>query len=331
VGIASIEDQRNWTFFLENLKSAIPSINSVGMVIMHDREKGLHAAQVVVCPLAHESICAFHLEKNLNIRFKSKFEGLIWKATKSTTSEEYETAIDGIQQANSNAVEYLMASNPSTWASQFPVPRFGCTTSNSAESMNSWMEKLRAESYFKILWEWICTVGLRQFEQKQIYDFMTPSLPVATQTRYNQALAEGRRRELPQVSDNAFQVSSSNAETIRTVQHDVGRCSCGKFQELQFPCCHAADAIRKVNGVPLNYMDSSYSTESLRETDAVPGNPVDVENLSDDGITLPPPATKKVGRPRTLRIRSRGETDPERQLTCSMSSIGAPDNTVLLE
>jgi hypothetical protein len=41
----------------------------------------------------------------------------------------------------------------------------------------------------------------------------------------------------------------------------------------------------------------------------MPVNPVEVETLADDGITLPPPSTKKVGRPRTQRIRSRGETD----------------------
>jgi hypothetical protein len=104
VGIAHIEDQGNCTFFLENIKTAIPEVKLEGMVIMHDREKGLHAAQVVVFPLAQESICAFHLEKNVNVRFKSKFEGLIWKATKSTTSVEYEAAIDGIRQANPEAV-----------------------------------------------------------------------------------------------------------------------------------------------------------------------------------------------------------------------------------
>jgi hypothetical protein len=105
------------------------------------------------------------------------------------------------------------------------------------------MENLRTESYFKIILDWICKVGLRLFEQKQAYDLITTILPVASQTRYNQALAEGRRREARQFRDKAFQGSDSKAETFVTVHLDVRKCSCDNFQELQFPCCHAAAAI----------------------------------------------------------------------------------------
>jgi hypothetical protein len=34
--------------FAENLKPAIPSVNLVGMVIMHDRKNGLGAAQIIL-------------------------------------------------------------------------------------------------------------------------------------------------------------------------------------------------------------------------------------------------------------------------------------------
>lgn len=43
---------------------------------------------------------------------------------------------------------------------------------------------------------------------------------------------------------------------------------------------------------------------------------VDVEGLVSDGTTLPPKVTKKVGRPKKKRIRSRGEVDVEDRLTC---------------
>ncbi|KAH6583290.1 hypothetical protein BASA60_001514 [Batrachochytrium salamandrivorans] len=63
----------------------IPEIKQPGVVIVHDWEKGLQQAQRQVLSFPFESICVWHLEKNVNTIFKSKFGGHIWAAAKASS------------------------------------------------------------------------------------------------------------------------------------------------------------------------------------------------------------------------------------------------------
>lgn len=131
IGIADIENEDNWTYFLRQLRSAMPELGNPGMAVVHDREKGLHNAKTSVLPSSHESVCVFHLEKNVNALFKSKFLGNIWAAAKATTVVDFEATMQDIERMNVEAASYLRGANPAMWAaSMSPVPRFGCTTSN---------------------------------------------------------------------------------------------------------------------------------------------------------------------------------------------------------
>lgn len=73
--LCSIENESNWTFFLQNLRKAIPKINKEDIVIMHDCEKGLQNAQRSALLQSTESICVFHLEKNVLLKFCTKAKG----------------------------------------------------------------------------------------------------------------------------------------------------------------------------------------------------------------------------------------------------------------
>jgi MULE transposase domain len=88
--LAEIENENHWLYFIMMLSTAIPEINEEGMVVMHDREKGLHNAQLAVLQRTHESICFFHSEKNVNSRFKSKFQGKIWAAAKAYNKPDFQ-------------------------------------------------------------------------------------------------------------------------------------------------------------------------------------------------------------------------------------------------
>ena len=68
IGVADIENEDSWAYFLRYLAQSIPKIKDQGMIITHDREKGLglHNAQAAILPNSNESVCVFHLEKNVN-------------------------------------------------------------------------------------------------------------------------------------------------------------------------------------------------------------------------------------------------------------------------
>lgn len=154
VAIVSHEDESNWRFFLTQLVNAIPDIQQRGQVIMSDRDKGLSAAIPVVLPLAHPSSCVAHIERNVVHIFKSNFNKLIWRAAKSYLNDDFEETMGKIASKNREAEHYLRNTPPSTWAiSQYPVRRFGIITSNSAESLNSWISDLRGCSHFEFFYQ----------------------------------------------------------------------------------------------------------------------------------------------------------------------------------
>ncbi len=63
IALAEIENLKNWVFFLYNLHLAIPNINRLEIVLMHDREKGIPGAKAEIFPDLHDSNCVFHIEK----------------------------------------------------------------------------------------------------------------------------------------------------------------------------------------------------------------------------------------------------------------------------
>ena len=142
--VVPTEDYENWRYFLDCLKSAIPALDSPETIFMSDRDKGISKAVSEIFSSAIPAKCVWHLERNVNARFKSKFEGRIWRAAKALTVETFHEAMEYISAANIEAYNYLMDADPSTWATCFfPRNRFGIVTSNSAESLNSMFESLR--------------------------------------------------------------------------------------------------------------------------------------------------------------------------------------------
>jgi hypothetical protein len=79
----------------------VPGIDDASIVIISDREKGLCAAIRNVLPNAIPSVCVWHLEKNVNKEFKSKFEGRIWAAAKAKNFSDYDKAMKYIKNKRS--------------------------------------------------------------------------------------------------------------------------------------------------------------------------------------------------------------------------------------
>ena len=66
------------------------------------------------------------------------------------------------------------------------------------------------------------------------------------------------------------------------------------------------------------FVHSSYFISALYNLYSVNIVPIDVSTLLSEEEILPPAILKKSGRPRTLRIRSRGEVSEEKKLCCSI-------------
>ncbi|KAJ1505533.1 hypothetical protein HMI54_005874, partial [Coelomomyces lativittatus] len=201
------------------------------------------------------------------------------------------------------AAEYLISSNPSTWAvSHFPIARFGFITSNSGESKNSWIEDLRNRSYLNILYSWTCKVGEKMFKKSTKYKDISTIFPASAQERLNKNLLEGQKREVKRFSEFVFQVKCLKSGSTQIVKLYNKTCTCGLFQELQFPYVHAAVFIMKFGLDSKDFVHKSYLSDSLKAFYSNYINPVGLEELVSDNLTLPPNVIKKVGCPKTHRI-----------------------------
>ena len=107
--------------------------------------------------------------------------------------------------------------------------------------------------------------------------------------------------------------SRSAAHTVMPALHS---CTCGAWQDLLYPCCHACAVYKhhfnkSVHDV-MDLVHPFYRYKSVHKLYEENVFPVCMDNLKHDGITKPPSVRGlQAGRPRIKQIRRRSEVvDP---------------------
>ncbi|KAH6575073.1 hypothetical protein BASA60_005195 [Batrachochytrium salamandrivorans] len=224
-----------------------------------------------------------------------------------------------ILQENEEAGAYLLRPNTTKWASAyFPTARYGTVTSNSAESMNYWLEPLRSGSHLNFFNNWLSKVTKLMFSKNKLYNNLSSQIPENIQRRFNENKRKGLQRQIHQSAEFGFEVVNQANGHKRIINLTPKTCTCGKFQEYQFPCHHAAVVFVKAGLSPIHFMEASYYTASLKAIYSNPVTPVVLDDIVPGDIVLPLAITRRAGRPKSMRIRSRGETNFEDQYTCTV-------------
>ncbi|KAH6599932.1 hypothetical protein BASA50_002673 [Batrachochytrium salamandrivorans] len=147
-------------------------LSKPGIVVMHDREKGLQNAQKLVLPNSYKSILRLPPRK----------------------------------KPNKEAGAYLLRSDTTKWASAyFPTARYGTVTSNSAESMNSWLEPLRSGSHLNFFNNWLSKVAELMFSRNKSYNNLSSEIPENIQRRFNENKRKGLQRQIHQFAEFGFE------------------------------------------------------------------------------------------------------------------------------
>ena len=125
----------------------------------------------------------------------------------------------------------------------------------------------------------------------------------------------GQQYEVLPSSDSIFYIKGGRSGEFK-VDTINKTCSCLQFQQMQYPCIHAAAAI-SFSKQNLNDFDSgSYKSDKLIQLYAMSVEPILVSELDSQNV-LPPIARRLPGRPKKVRIRNRNEGE-ESNITCSM-------------
>ena len=313
IAIAPTENENNWLWFLEHLVTTIPSIDHPNVIIMSDRDKGLKAALKKSVPMATTCICLEHLKRNVQAKFNSgMYRRLIEKAADACTVHDYHTIMSEVKSMSNEVYEYL-DSERGEWANAFvPVPRFNIQTSNAAESFNSTLENMRNGGYLRIFTKFTKRCATAIYEKHVELEKNDSWAPESVLEKWSKVKKEGVKREIIQVGDHAYVVSPPLSSVIpdttdRVVDLLNMTCTCGLYQQELFPCLHAAAAICKKNVLPQHYMEKRYLLCTLKRSFTSFVEVVDVATVVSDGDTVLETITVKRGRPKSIRIRSRGE------------------------
>ena len=303
------EDQDNWDFNNLHFKSSMPSLfadrndqdhNASDILVnkhhkydasfIADRDKGIEASIAKFFPDHHLSRCAFHIAENVRRKFGQRASSHVVALSKSFSTRQDDFLLERIRQCNERAVSYVLNIPKRQWrSSQWLVdqtlpPRFGIVTSNSAESVNSWISSLRMDgSWLGLLEGVVSKMATMISEKRQQYkknnDFdVVPWVRQMLLLRWNASASmqvmevshESGKFSVREPSNNFIKEDDGNVlkgeehEGLTEEEHQVmmpkhttqtinrhhnivpwqGFCTCGRWQENRFPCRHAVAYFR---------------------------------------------------------------------------------------
>jgi hypothetical protein len=146
--------------------------------------------------------------------------------------------------------------------------------------------------------------------------------------RVNEAATEPFSDDLPETNTDGMLSMNQNTNMLKhnIVNAQMKTCTCGKFQEMMYPCRHAMAYYRKWEKVSLrqivdNHVHGYYKFGTHQSMYTFNMYPVISDNIQYDGTTKPPPIPKRgAGRPTKLRTewreRSKFDDPSESTLTC---------------
>ncbi|XP_009106514.2 uncharacterized protein LOC103832293 [Brassica rapa] len=193
----------------------------------------------------------------------------------------------------------------------FKGQRYNIMDSNIAESWNGAIKEAREYPLIMML-EYIRTtvmgwLALRRAKANDEKGTLTPNVRKLVEENYDLSTVLAVR----DISELEFQVQDPRGECF-TVNLAVGSCSCREYDEIGIPCPHALAASSKV-GFPSDAMvEPAYRVPTWRQGFAGKIYPVPSVGGSQVGSSttaelLPPAVRRPSGRPRKVRIKSRGE------------------------
>jgi hypothetical protein len=142
VAVVSIENEANWTFFLQLLLS---NLEVCPAFLISDRDKGLVPAVTSLDNAPRHYYCFRHLVENFNKKFKSKdLKNSAWMLARARTESEFNKQAEILRKMNKGTETWLLDMGKEKWSLAFgSCPRYGTLTSNNVESINGVLRGIR--------------------------------------------------------------------------------------------------------------------------------------------------------------------------------------------
>ncbi|KAL0217138.1 hypothetical protein RCL1_007621 [Eukaryota sp. TZLM3-RCL] len=311
--VVAVENQDNWSWFLNEFKQALEGSNLPLLTFISDRQKGLINGVKEIFRESSHAYCLRHLAENL-LKFCKKKEAvdLLWTAAKQFTMEDFCQIMDRIRAISAQAYEFLEGVGFHFWSrAHFQGRRHGHLTSNASESLNSWLLGIRGypivhmfEAIRKGLMMWFDN------RQKEAENLIQTGLAVRPDVWeiMNQNFENGIALEIRScrrlVEYEAEVIDGDKVFVVKT--ETGGSCSCGKWQELDYPCPHVCALYHKIGKNIMSGVGTVLLLENYKRTyeaGIMAREDIMLEKFESEIRVTPPVKKRGVGRPKTRRIR----------------------------
>ncbi|KAL3679641.1 hypothetical protein R1sor_022597 [Riccia sorocarpa] len=318
-GIAPVENNDTWCWFISNLKHCIHGLASPNVVIVSDRQKGLIDAVAEELPTNEHIHCTFHLQMNLRRHFGAQVSKYFQRLIYATTREKYEEALTILEEQYTNgkeAAEYIRAIDVGKYARYaLKLPRYGRVTSNAVECMNGAFLKFRVYVARRLIFE-LWTYMMRCFyERRTEAQGSVELLTTYAKERLDEFEQEDGRYVTCHSDVNTALVQCNGCvEQFLVNRQPRLSCSCFEPQEMQWPCIHVLSWCKSKGEDYLLYVDKIYLQKSLAVCYSHTIPPITEQDLQNVVTCRAPEPVVRRGRARTVRIpngggSSRGRTE----------------------
>lgn len=332
--IALLENEENWIWFLEQLKTVL-SAHPVPITFVSNRQNGLAEAVPQVFEDSYHGLCLSHLlndyevqleelipEETLTEQVKQELIDNLKQAAYAYKSEEFNGYIESIKVISNEVGQWILENQPELWANaSFKGLRHDSLSSSAPDLFNLWLGKVgRQEPTVIQIIDWIrCKLMemlyMRRESSNAWSDIISPSV--------NQRLIQEQSSRsscslevIPSTTNNVYEVRESsgitdmdtNADVVNIVNIETWECSCRKWQVSGLPCVHMIGVVERNaeegGGCLYDYCSKYFRTELYRLTyseSIIPipdvGRPILVDSPQKYPLRTPRPPGRPKQRP----------------------------------
>ncbi|KAM1046588.1 uncharacterized protein LOC126592138 [Malus sylvestris] len=312
--IVDTENDDNWRWFLEQLRSVLSTTQSLTFV--SDREKGLKKSVLEVFENAHHGYSMHHLlqsfMRNLNGPYHGDGKGSLpinfMAAAHAIRLDGFKTSIDQIRRVSARAYAWVQQIEPECWTNAlFKGEPYNHFTSDVAETYIKWIEEVQELPIVPKI-EALCSklmelINTRRTDSSKWPTKLTPS----KEEKLQQEACCAYGLKVLFSSDTLFEV---HKDSINVVDISERYCSCLDWNASGLPCCHAIAVFNCTGRDVYDYCSSYYKSDTYRLTYSESINSALAPFESSDGeITdaahvLPPSVSKQQEKKSQAKTKS---------------------------
>lgn len=300
--IVDNQNDKKWNWFLEQLKSVLPTSGSITFV--SDRERGLKETLVKVFPNSYHGYSMYHLLKSFKKSLKGPFEGeekaalpgYFVAAAHSTRVIGFKNFTEQIKNVASHAYDWVMQIEPECWTTiSAKGEHHNQITENVGELYAKLMEeskdlpiKMKIDAIIRMI---TSLFNMRKSQSSKWLTKLTPS----KEEKLHEEVVDARGLKVLPSSNTIFDVGD---EVAHVVNLDEAECTCLGWQSTGLPCRHAIAVFNRKGKNPCEFCSKYFTVDSFRSIFSESINPVPCESCTikkketstDSVIVLPPNA-----------------------------------------